>query len=156
TRSRLAGFASSCCFAFFGFAFRPMRHPSLWGSLPARPADGIPSLHFKPRPRPTSGAWPCWYYLDFSAAALALDLLMHRAVEDLDDLPFDLDAVGNIDDVGEQPADALGDRALAVARRPVQQDGPAGIDRRSQAIGELLGDHQVGEGLLDSLAVSLL
>src|SRR5262249_43628914 len=68
--------------------------------------------------------------LDVRAARLALDLLVHGAVENLDDLAFDLDAVRDVDNVRKQPADPFCDRALAVAWRTVEQEGATGIDRR--------------------------
>ena len=84
------------------------------------------------------------------------DRPMDAGIEDANDLAFDLDAIGNVDDVGEEPADLLGDRALAIAGRAVKQDGAARIDCRTEAVHELVADHQAGEGEGDSFAIDPL
>ena len=58
--------------------------------------------------------------------------------------------------LAEDAGDALGDAGLAVARRSVKEQPPAGIDGRPQAVEHLPVEQQVGEGLGQVLGLGLL
>ena len=74
---------------------------------------------------------------------------MNPGIEHLDDLAINFETIGNIDHTGEHPADFLGDRGLAVAGRAIKQDRAAGVDRRSDFLDKIRGNHQIGEGDVD-------
>jgi len=76
--------------------------------------------------------------------------------ENLDDLAVHLEAIGNVDDVAEDLRHSLGHRRLAVAGRAVKQDAAAGIDRRTDVVDEVAGDHQALESGLHLLTGDLL
>ena len=77
------------------------------------------------------------------------NLFVRALVEQLDDLAFDLDAIGDVDHVAEHIADLLGHRCLAVAGRTVEQDGAAGIDGGADLLHEIFRDDHLAEGGVD-------
>ena len=56
-------------------------------------------------------------------AGRRLSELVDARIEDLDDLAFDLKAIGNVDDVGEDAADPLGIHPGAGKLLPIRHDG---------------------------------
>src|SRR5579875_4038208 len=70
-----------------------------------------------------------------------IDGNVNGRVEHLDDVPLDGDGVGDVDDVAEHVGQAAGDGGLSVSRRPVEQDGAAGVQARPA-----LFDESVVEG----------
>lgn len=82
------------------------------------------------------------------ALGLGVDgAVQHRVVHG-DDLPVDLDGVGDQDRVVPVgPDQALGDRRLAGAGGAVQEDGAARSHRRAELVDQVVADHQVGERL---------
>ena len=72
---------------------------------------------------------------------------MNRRIEYLDNLTVDLHTIRYVDRLLENAADCFGNARLAVARRTVKKDGPAGIYRRPQSFDELLRQNQIGKAL---------
>src|SRR5215510_6312929 len=72
---------------------------------------------------------------------------VHGGVKNLDNLAVDLDAVGNVDRMLKTCPDTLGDTRLAVSAPAVNQDRPAGVDSRSQAARDVIGQDQMREAL---------
>ena len=86
--------------------------------------------------------------------------LLERAVDDrvvnVDDLPLHLHGVGQQHLVVEDAHEALGDRRLAVSGRAIQKDLRVRDDRRPDLIEGLLGQHEVVEDLLQTIAIDLV
>ena len=66
-------------------------------------------------------------------------------VEQLDDLPLDLDGLGDPDRRPEAAGDPLGDAGLAVAGIAVKEQASARVDGRTEQPERLLRDQQVGK-----------
>jgi hypothetical protein len=90
------------------------------------------------------------------ACRLLIGALVNAGIEDLDDLPFHLEAIGDVDHIVEDAADLFGDRSLAVAGRAIEEDRAAGIDGRTKLVDECLRYHHVGEGGVERGAVDPL
>jgi hypothetical protein len=66
-----------------------------------------------------------------------------QGVVDLDDLPVHLQAVGDVGLAAEHGGDGLGQRGLAVARRPVEEERARRVHRRAQLLHDVHVHHQV-------------
>ena len=75
------------------------------------------------------------------------DGFVNCRIEQLDDHAVHLETMRHEDHVFEDGADDFGNGCLAVAGRAVNQDGGAGIYRRSEAGEEAFGDDQILEGI---------
>ena len=76
-------------------------------------------------------------------------------VVDADDLAVDLHRMGHEHLVRADAHDALRDRRLAGAGRPVEEHGAVGVDGGAELVEELVGDDEIGERRLQHLAVDL-
>ena len=74
-----------------------------------------------------------------------LDRLVERRVEQLDELAVFDERPRNPDVLAEAARDPLGDRRLAVARRAVQEQARARVDRRAQQVEHLRLDADAAE-----------
>src|SRR5262245_12317467 len=74
---------------------------------------------------------------------------VQRGVKYLDNLAIDLDAVRNVDRMLKTCPDTLGDTGLAVSAPAVDQNRPAGIDSRSQAARDVIGQDQMRKALAE-------
>ena len=81
------------------------------------------------------------------AFGLVLDHFVIGGVEELDDLAVFDQGLRNPDLLAEAHRDPLGQGRFAVARRAVEKQARAGIDRRAQAFEQLGVDRDVGKGL---------
>ena len=63
-------------------------------------------------------------------------------IVDLDDLTIGFDGVGHINRLLEGVGHSLSDRGFTVSRRAVDQNGPAGIGRRTEPPDDILGENQ--------------
>ncbi len=77
---------------------------------------------------------------------------MVDGVEELDDLPLDLDRMGNRDLAILQVADGLGDDRLSVPGRAVHEHRVSGRDRGPKLVEHLLADDEVRERVADACA----
>ena len=75
---------------------------------------------------------------------------MHVVIKDRNDLAVDLDGIRDPDRLlPEEAGQRLGDRRLAGARRPVQEDRTPGYDRGPELRQRRLVEHEVPEGVDD-------
>ena len=81
---------------------------------------------------------------------------MHRRIIHLDDHAIDVDGVGDLDGVAKTPADNFSQAGLAVARRTIEQDRPAGVDGGPQTADQRFRHDEPGQTLVDDVPADLL
>ena len=78
---------------------------------------------------------------------------MDARVEDADRLAVHVDGVRDEDLAVEHAADALGDRALAVAGLAVEQERTAGVDGGADQVVRRVAENEVAQGAVDDFGV---
>jgi len=79
---------------------------------------------------------------------LTLDRGVINGIENSDDFSTHGQRIGNVNRVGDQPADGLGDGGFAVARRAIDEHGLPGADGRTESLDDGFIQNQVGKGFL--------
>ena len=76
---------------------------------------------------------------------LLFERLVEHRVEHRDDLTLDFDAVGDQNRVAIGSNQTFGDRRLAGAWRPIQEDRAVAADRRTELVDQTRRKHEVGK-----------